>query len=110
MKLSEAIKLGAMLKPQGFEGTGHPNGTTTCALGAALNAISSNGCVYGIWPWVNKIKLCPVCEKEPPYAVIPHLNNIHRWTRERIADWVATIEPVEVEPQVEVKQEEGVKV
>ena len=44
----------------------------------------------------------------PVYAVIGHLNDEDYWTRERIADWVATIEPAEVErPQDEREGLEG---
>ena len=28
-------------------------------------------------------------------ATIVHLNNGHRWTRQRIAEWISTIEPTE---------------
>lgn len=37
---------------------------------------------------------CPVCPLPagPLFRVIPHLNDTHLWTREAIADWVATIE------------------
>jgi hypothetical protein len=33
-----------------------------------------------------------------------HLNDDHRWTRERIAEWVATVEPKEPEPRTESEQ------
>jgi hypothetical protein len=36
---------------------------------------------------------CPVCEQlDVVGRIIPHLNDDHRWTRERIADWVESIE------------------
>jgi hypothetical protein len=108
VKLSEAIRLGAMMKPQGFDGTGNRECPRTCAFGAALDAVSGEN-VAEIWPWLRTLfDPCPVCAdvSRPSYyesfGVIPHLNNDHRWTREQIADWVAEIEarstPVEAQP------------
>lgn len=58
MKLSEAIKLGAMNGPQAFDA--YTDGVGTCALGAALKAV---GCApvdagtieageHRHWPWI----------------------------------------------------------
>ena len=102
MKLSMAIRVGATLRPQAF-GPVFENGCS-CALGAALEG--SN-----VWEYTTKdfitlkvlIELfggsnidpikdisCPVCFSEKPtYTVIGfHLNDLHKWTRETIADWV----------------------
>lgn len=96
MKLSEAIRLGAMMKPQGFAGTGSRKCQETCAYGAALDAISSDESVSTHWPWLKTLYpdpvWCPVCHLSCDVHIIPHLNNKHRWTRERIADWVETLE------------------
>ena len=109
MKLSEAIRLGAMLRPQAF---GHLfRDGASCALGAAGEAagiadIEAGGWAVGAvappsWnPIATREADCPVCvhgfltlrKKHDAHAVIVHLNNDHRWTREQIADWVATIE------------------
>ena len=112
MKLSEAIKLGSMLRPQGF-GKGF-DGTGTCAMGAAdeamgatidakLGTMHSHGTNRPEWSWAKKGSSfgdvpCPVCRSigSPASRISVHLNDEHRWTRERIADWVATIEPQEV--------------
>ena len=104
LRLSEAIRLGAMLKPQVFGIL--RDGIGTCALGAALEACGIvanhlNNLEYVInrWPWTDaKFHNCPGCGYWGyPSAVITHLNDAHHWTREQIADWVETIEPREVE-------------
>jgi len=98
VKLSESIRLGAMLHPQAFGaieivgyGTGHEVVLATCALGAAKQAgydIDApveegerlgcpGGCCYPAWTVL---------------AMIAHLNDFHHWTRERIADFVQTLE------------------
>ncbi len=105
VRLSEAIRLGAMLRPQ----TEHFyfQGGKSCALGGALEA---TGTLYGDvewanddlkmrWPWVFTTRAlcpdtlqCPVCENASVRNVIARLNNEHRWTREQIADWVEVFE------------------
>lgn len=120
MKLSEAIRLGAMLKPQAFNELveNWPIGQTvmgqfietevqarTCALGAACDAV---GQLYNdrecddIFPQLKQVSVCPEgCSDfhvaSNLFDVIPHLNDTHQWTRERIAAWVATVEPREQE-------------
>lgn len=113
MKLSEAIRLGAMMKPQAF-GALYDNGAT-CALGAAGDAMgildrNRNDWIPGstekVWWWrpvATAEALCPSCGQRARNSygwitsstvedVIVHLNNDHRWTRERIADWVESVE------------------
>ncbi len=122
MKLSEAIRLGSMMKPQAFGvfGSGVEAGpvfgdvlglrvvivTATCALGAALHAVGHD-MIYGD----NVMALtehfsspaflsvmnsrCPACDVSHHFLggnTIAHLNNDHLWTREQIADWVETVE------------------
>lgn len=100
MKMSEAIRLGAMLKPQAF-GTAF-NGIGTCANGAARDAIGR------LRTWHHIGVLFPVADEPSPdcplmselcngfpltiAGLIAHLNDCHRWTREQIADFVATVE------------------
>lgn len=87
LKLSEAIRLGAMLKPQAY-GRFY-NGYGTCALGAALDASGQ----------------LPLCNRDFHARVkrtfgasfwlrarIIWRNDVNRWSREQIADWVETIE------------------
>lgn len=104
MRLSEAIRLGAMLKPQAY---GPPSGLVLlkfepriCALAAASLAVgneSLNVFLDGIrWPVLCRPVQCPVCGGVgvlwPLSLIVVELNDQHRWTRERIADWVETLE------------------
>lgn len=126
MKLSEAIRLGSMLKPQGF-GALHSfrsrwfrrSEVASCALGAAVDAAgcptrpisNSTGLptrgtaiptvsveVPSSWAFLLATWACSACYKiDRIDRLITHLNDDHRWTREQVADWVATIEPQETE-------------
>lgn len=103
MRLSEAIRLGAMMGKQIYDNfygdEGNP-AAGTCALGGAYSAIGVRR--YSdeetdIWPLRMAVK-CPACARRNGRRLgntITHLNDDHRWTREAIADWVAGIEPVE---------------
>lgn len=113
MKLSEAIRLGAMLRPQGF-GRLHGNGKT-CALGAAMSAAgwseedldksptTVQPSFFEAFPILSKRVTVPEKghERSLWYAISLELNDSCRWTRERIADWVETIEPNETEARHE---------
>src|SRR4051812_277136 len=98
MRLSEAIRLGSMLGPQAFNkasvtrrqyfGLVGPKVTAYCAVGAAIVAA---GYFQREWAEVSRIiAACPGCGKigNGVYGTIMHLNDRHRWTRERIADFV----------------------
>jgi hypothetical protein len=98
MRLSEAIRLGAMLHPQAFQSLRVIDMDTgavvrTCALGAAEQA----GYNIERESAEESLQRCPACPPVPFFwsvnMVIAHLNDDHRWTRERIADWVETLEP-----------------
>lgn len=101
MRLSEAMRLGALLRPQGFWSKQfRASQDTTCAVEAVAEAM---GWVYrdvgpekyiALWPWLPTT--CPVCGRLFDYGsvmIAVCLNDQHQWTRERIADWVATHEP-----------------
>lgn len=116
MKLSEAIRLGAMLKPQGF-GIYSKRLGTACALDAASLAVSHGD------EWMASrsldsfhnadVPLCPVCGNYASgklLGTIVHFNDTHRWTRERIADWVATIEAQQEAQAPQAPQQEAVSV
>src|SRR5688500_2999835 len=108
MRLSEAIRLGAMLRPQGFgslRGCNRQPGTS-CALDAAAESLgldlevldgsepSHYRAIVAQYPFLATQR-CPECRlmcDSSPAKVIWHLNDQHRWTREQIADWVETIE------------------
>lgn len=112
MRLSEAIRLGSMLKPK-TEGSLWKAGKS-CALGAACDALGirqgndddfSTHALGVEFPYLYAAVRCPACrsvqgvwrrlfnEEYDVEDVIIHLNDDHKWTRQRIADWVATIEP-----------------
>lgn len=105
MRLSEAIRLGAMLKPQAFGDLWRDGGRTSCALGAAYEALGfgpgsdvedNEHVPRGIRDFLEEPSACPVCKRENRIGLtVTHLNDAHKWTRERIADWVATVEPAE---------------
>ena len=117
MKLSEAIRLGAMMRPPSVEWHG-------CALGVAARAMGCHSAIpthflHTTWPWLAaKIKSPdpshPTYRRGDALSVIEDLNGWHRtglrWTREAIADWVATIEPQDapVETGAACKEGDGV--
>lgn len=97
MRLSEAIRLGAMLKPQAFDSWGSDH--DSCAIGAAHDAIGiKRTAARSTTPWFdlyNTTVLCPAgCNRRQRVLInaVTHLNDEHRWTREQIADWVEGIE------------------
>lgn len=126
LRLSEAIRLGAMLRPQGF---GHLfSHGKSCALGAAKEAIGMKGKrakagegngwqgfdFYAYWPWLRSRVRHPVTEygftEENAFWVVMHLNDHLHWSRERIADWVESVEPKEesIDCESEVKEQDEV--
>lgn len=127
MRLSEAIRLGSLLRGQAFcEYMTVLEPVRSCALGAALEAMGVDGLtgsreVQRIWPWTvdvcRYVGNCPVCLELkiqhgwPVLSIITHLNDKHQWTREAIADWVEAIEPKEAGPdrdRVSEEQKEAV--
>lgn len=105
IKLSEAMRLGSMLHPQGF-GEGYRDPTAcepgkTCGMAAALEAV---GIVLKDYhpsqfpaEWkalTNAAASCPECGRETVRveACIYHLNDCHHWPREKIADWLESVE------------------
>jgi len=117
MKLSEAMKLGAMVKPKGVDElfTINQRGElASCAIGAAIDALYGEATestdadgpaheIYERFGFLQSIADCPAClwnddfHGENVFAIVHHLNDDHNWTREQIADWVATIEPQDAE-------------
>lgn len=99
MKLSEAIRLGAMMKPQDFSNGGRTT-NSTCAREAAADAVGENdwfeACRRQEWQWTYAVKIvCPVCrgyERALACVIAYCLNDLHKWSRERIADFVEQIE------------------
>src|SRR6266702_918790 len=92
MKLSEAMRLGAMLKPQGFGLFDVIRDELACALVAARLAIGLDKALLSEFPVLYEpVDKCPSCSLEYQFGLsqmVVHLNDDHRWTRERIADWI----------------------
>jgi hypothetical protein len=120
MKLSEAIRLGSMIRPQGH-GKLMSDGRT-CAIGAAaesagLSMDEEKGWkrIRSVWPLLDETANHP-CPPPPCHAndwvianVIVSLNDDARWTREQIADWVETLEQADCAPSVLVADEAAVR-
>lgn len=114
MKLSEAIRLGSMLRPnQSYGAMFVAEENATCALGAAAEALGILDLEYrnaykdgarapADWrPVVLQPVKCPGCAlkfSRVDKAVI-HLNNRHRWSRARIADWIESLEAIVETPK-----------
>lgn len=96
MLLSEAIRLGAMLRPQGRL-TMFP-GDASCALGAAMEAVGlRDHCLaykrdMGIDNTMLARRTFPILfgAIDPIFGIAAR--NDSGWTREKIADWVEGIE------------------
>ena len=95
LRLSEAIRLGSMIRPQAF-GILFDN-TGSCAWGAAQEAIGMQGENWADLPsewrdlWIESHSWLQ-CNKMFDIRMIAHLNDDHRWNREQIADFVETVE------------------
>lgn len=122
MKLSEAIRKGAEIRPQAFGeyfdavDTELPEDCESelcsCALGAAFEVVAGGPYFDDValpcrreylseqFPVLNvEGAACPVetCEEDVSEALffaVTHLNDEHRWLREEIADWVEQFETV----------------
>lgn len=99
MALSTAIRLGAMLKPQGFGQM--RSGGGSCAIAAACDAIGATHVrvttdADALFPELKLMAECPAGEAKGATAalrsIVVYLNDSEHWTREQIADWVEQIE------------------
>lgn len=106
MKLSEAILMNGMVKPQGFGSDSIGSLEAPCALGGALQSVGQQApsasslrnmsLVGDFWPWARKLQSHPLTgERMPSHSVIWRLNDEFLWTRAQIAAWVASVEPQE---------------
>jgi hypothetical protein len=106
MRLSEAIRLGAMMQPKrnGPCAILYKDNNGTCALGAAAQAVGlpiltlaeGYSPIWAMWPWLQTMSTHPITGViDDATTNIWMLNDTDDWTRERIADWVSTIEPKE---------------
>ena len=103
MRLSEAIRLGAMWSPQTRGAFFHRRGqeVATCALGAAFVASGIEGSAWvRDWPILHAVVRpaeLPADLKDRPYPlrvidVIIGLNDSAGWTRTMISEWVERFE------------------
>jgi hypothetical protein len=110
VRFADAIRLGAMMRPQAhgaiFEGG------KSCAMGAALEAAGVrfpiNSCDYDQHLWrlyetlqwpLGRQTRCPACLRATSVTLgwlVTHLNDDHLWTREEIAAFVDTVDPAPV--------------
>src|SRR5688572_29567035 len=111
--LSMLIKLGAMLRPQAvqhlmiphpldpnFERPEKDDITASCALGCASEMLSiwsglpfSNYRVHEMYrSQLNMVVEDPFCyHYDTVQNIIIDLNNVYEWSREKIAEWLASI-------------------
>jgi hypothetical protein len=129
MNLSDAIRLGAMIRPQAFGDLFLDH--ESCAMGAAYEAAGLmdehterrlelvplqrwDDLTRATFPILKTKGVgCPMCGHDDGLGlafVISHLNDRHRWTREQIADWVETVEPREVPAAVDALDSSAVEV
>ena len=104
MKLSEAIRMNGMMKPQGFGAESYLSLEAPCVLGGALQMIGKlphsrdYSLPITVWEFLMNRAKCPACScarRINVLGVLTHLNDWHKWTRSQIADWVETVEPAE---------------
>lgn len=109
MTIYEAMRRGAVLKPQAFDVFRFDG--VTCALGAVADALGLPDTndddvpldiLAALFPQLTKPALCPACSfvrgtyrrwrkfEEDLMDVVIHLNDDHRWTREAIANWLGS--------------------
>lgn len=120
MKLSEAIHLGSMLRPQIYGPYSSRHGT--CAMGAALEAVGKLGRntatnerrMDRIWPWVAwrlEMRYCPNCARigrfKNIHDLIIHLNDEDHVSRGQIAELMHKVEKQALDQLVPNPSEEA---
>jgi hypothetical protein len=102
--LAQAIRRGVQRRPEQSFGEYYRGRHASCALGAAYEGLyrlpeeAAGIHPKDLWHYYEcldfTIKWCPGadCRKHLPLAaLIVHLNDVHRWTREQIADWLSSL-------------------
>ena len=112
MKLWKAIVKGSKYRPQcGGDFFGLEGGS--CALGAAVEGIvgpnfgGKEAFARSIYMATKETyRVCPKCkETMKPYGhAIAHVNDLHGWSREAIAEWVKTIEDKQTKDKWEARK------
>lgn len=103
LKASEAIRLGCLTTTQAFGSLGGDG--TACVMGAMYiglgvwdggndsgsihEAMLNSPSVRTIWLGIGDFP-CPLNCDDTLHRGAAHLNDVHRWTRERIADYMET--------------------
>jgi len=102
-KPSEYIKIGCELRPFQVFGTMYQHSHSSCAAGAFIDGYSGErrtdydplGIIWNqiVWQFQfrSRIVACPECGPDFPNfpdQLVSHLNDHHKWTRERIGDWL----------------------
>jgi hypothetical protein len=95
--LAEAIRIGAKRHPQAFGVSrlvdDHGSIIATCAGGAGLLVLNGENVNHVWWQLSRPEVACPKCgERKSLWVMIAHLNDVHRVTREWIADWLEPLE------------------
>jgi hypothetical protein len=101
-ELAEFIRAGADRRPDQAFGDYYSGKNASCALGAAYEAMYRLPAEPGrpgrdldwFFDCLDTVKACPGegCKKKLFLAaIIVHLNDDHRWSREQIANWLATV-------------------
>lgn len=106
MRLSAAMRKGALMAPQAMRTFFSLETGGTCAFGAALEGVGyplreeqPNNLrfefIRATWPETREANVrCPECGEQSNLhdIVAGHLNNRHWWSRERIAGWLEVLE------------------
>jgi len=99
-ELAAFIRAGSVRRPDQAFGDYYSGKDASCALGAAYEAMYRLPAEPGrpgrdldwFFDCLDTVKACPGegCRKKLFLAaIIVHLNDDHRWSREQIADWLA---------------------
>jgi len=96
IKPSEAIRLGCLIAPVQIFNDGYVDGAGgACGVGAGVLGMGWDASRhFGRFGRFEMLldglpPVCPVAGCEFEEGNIVHLNDDHRWSRERIADWLA---------------------
>lgn len=122
MKLWEAMLEGAKAGPQLFGSLSDGNGGT-CAMGAVMkggglevlfHSIEVESSLVTRFPELHENAVCPedacyICHGNVLLNVIVTLNDDHRWSRQRIAEWLANRELVFAESKTKEAKETTIK-
>lgn len=113
--LADAIRRGAARRPEQAYGEYYKGRRASCALGAAYEGLyrlpemmegEHPKDLFQYYECLDfQIRRCPEgCRKQLPLgALIVHLNDVHRWDRERIAEWLSSLPPCPIPEHAEAR-------